>query len=890
MDSIACWNVRGLNKATRQVDVKSLLISNKVFLVGLLETKISSQHKDRVVNAFNSWCMVANYDSDSYGRIWVLWKDAKCTVRCVEQSSQFMHCEVLLHDLKVLVNITFIYGFNDPEGRTALWTDLRRIGDTVSLPWLLLGDFNTTLFLDERIRGGVTVPADVGELSSFTEDMELMDMKATGQIFTWCNNQQNEDRMYCKLDRVLINRTCFNRFPLAEAIFLERSASDHSPSIVRFHDAVVRGRHIFRFCNYWISDSRFIDIVKQAWNIEIKGTPMYIIVQKLKRVKMQLKMLHRSDYARMSQRIEEKRNLLTELQRQVQSNPLSLELQQCEKRAFKEYNQLLDAETSLLRQKSKAEWLEQGDLNTKYFHARVKERLSRTRITSIQDSAGIIVTDANAISQVFLDYYKQLLDTKEQGLCSIDRAVFDRGPVVSEQQGIELCRPVSVEEVKEAVWDIPNSKSPGPDGFTAEFYRAAWDIIKVDVVAAIQDYFLNGKLLKQTNATLLTLVPKSRNPISAVDFRPIACCNIVYKIITKIITARLQPVLPGLIEQTQGAFLKKRSIIDNISICQGLVRNYHRNQGSPRCLMKLDLRKAYDTIDWVFIREVMQAFKFPEEFIQRVIECITSPSFSIMINGSPQGYFHSSRGLRQGDPMSPYLFVLAMDYFAKLLQKLHDSAAFKYHPKCKELKLIHLSFADDIMAFCKGDAVSPILLKEYIDRFANASGLKVNLQKSQVFFCGVNDLLKGILLRQLGFSEGMLPIKYLGLPLIASKLSLIDCEPIMERIRKKIGSWSAKLLSYAGRVILIKSVLFHFQVYWSNVVLLPKGVIKQIEGLYMRYLWSGSSSYSNKAMVAWERVCLPRKEGGLGILQIQAWNKAAFAKLLWKIIGNTDCL
>lgn len=210
--------------------------------------------------------------------------------------------------------------------------------------------------------------------------------------------------------------------------------------------------------------------------------------------------------------------------------------------------------------------------------------------------------------------------------------------------------------------------------------------------------------------------------------------------------------------------------------------------------------------------------------------------------------------------MSPYIFILAMEYLTKLLGKLHNRAGFRYHAKCKPLKLTHLCFADDIMVFCKGDATSPLLLKEYIDLFANASGLKVNLQKSQVFFSVVNDNLKAYLLSQLGFSEGQLPIKYLGLPLIATKLSVADCSPIITRIHNRINSWSAKLLSYAGRLLLIKSVLFHFQVYWSNTFLLPKRVVKNIETLCMHYLWSGSKDVGNMPLVPWSKICLPRSE------------------------------
>lgn len=327
MDSIACWNVRGLNKASRRLDVKSFLSNNKTYLVGLLETKIRLQRKNRVLKAFKDWQSIANYDYCPDGRIWMLWKPAKCSVICLQSSSQFMHCEVLFYDLNVKVLITFIYGFNTTEERESLWAALRRISLSITGPWMLLGDLNTTLLYDEKIKGGEVLNTDTEELASFVEAAEVLDMKYTGHRLTWCNNREGLERMYCKLDRVLINSAWFNRFPLAETIFLDRSSSDHSPSLVRLHDLATQGKHIFKYCNFWSKNEQFMPLVSQAWSTSLYGTPMYILVQKLKLVKTALKQLHRSEYAKLCNRVEEKRQVLAAIQSSVQENPLDIPLQ-----------------------------------------------------------------------------------------------------------------------------------------------------------------------------------------------------------------------------------------------------------------------------------------------------------------------------------------------------------------------------------------------------------------------------------------------------------------------------------------------------------------------------------------------------------------------------------
>lgn len=178
----------------------------------------------------------------------------------------------------------------------------------------------------------------------------------------------------------------------------------------------------------------------------------------------------------------------------------------------------------------------------------------------------------------------------------IDQSVIERGPLLTEAQQQALCRPVTEEEIKEAVWSIDPRKSPGPDGFSSGFYRSAWSTIKGDLIKIVHDFFKKGKMLKQVNCTLISLIPKVNAPYAR-EYRPIACCNVVYKVITKIMANRMQSLLGDIISFNQGAFIKNRSIMDNVLICQDLVHNYHRNDSPARCLFKLDLQKAYDTID-----------------------------------------------------------------------------------------------------------------------------------------------------------------------------------------------------------------------------------------------------------------------------------------------------
>uniref|UniRef100_A0A803QS55 Reverse transcriptase domain-containing protein n=1 Tax=Cannabis sativa TaxID=3483 RepID=A0A803QS55_CANSA len=196
----------------------------------------------------------------------------------------------------------------------------------------------------------------------------------------------------------------------------------------------------------------------------------------------------------------------------------------------------------------------------------------------------------------------------------------------------------------------------------------------------------------------------------------------------------LSEVLPELIHGNQGAFIKKRLLAHNVLILQDLLKGYTRKSISSRCIMKIDLSKAYDTVDWCFVDDILKALRFPSKFISWILSCLQGASYSLLLNGRIQGSFKGEKGLRQGDPMSPLLFVLIMEYLSRLLIQSSKMKGFGFHPLCKSLGLVNLCFADDLILFCKGNDKSIQIVKEAFQRFSEATGLSANKAKSTVFF------------------------------------------------------------------------------------------------------------------------------------------------------------
>ncbi|GJX63923.1 hypothetical protein Tco_0296823 [Tanacetum coccineum] len=359
----------------------------------------------------------------------------------------------------------------------------------------------------------------------------------------------------------------------------------------------------------------------------------------------------------------------------------------------------------------------------------------------------------------------------------------------------------------------------------------------------------------------------------------------------KILTNRIIEGIKEVVSENQSAFVPGRRISDNILLTQELMHNYHLKRGSPRCAFKVDIQKAYDTVDWRFLGFILKCFGFHSTMIKWIMACVTSASFSICINGNVHGYFRGKRGLRQGDPLSPYLFTLVMEILTLILQRrVRTSESFKYHKHCEELRIINVCFADDLFIFAHGDVDSAGVIMASLDEFRKVSGLVPSIPKSMAYFCNVLNHVKMAILNIMPFSEGELPVNYLGVPLISSRLLNRDCKVLVEKARNRIGDWKNKSLSFAGRLQLCKSVIASMQVYWASVLVIPMGIVYDIQQVIRGFLWCNGEYKRGKAKVAWVDICLPKKEGGLGLRSLEIFNLALMTTHIWNIVSNKESL
>lgn len=236
-----------------------------------------------------------------------------------------------------------------------------------------------------------------------------------------------------------------------------------------------------------------------------------------------------------------------------------------------------------------------------------------------------------------------------------------------------LSREVTIEETRRALSSMQNQKAPGSDGFHPLFFKSQWEIIGHSIWDFTRTCFTNPSLIQEVNHTLITLIPKGEDPSKVAHFRPIALCNVVYKIVTKVVTQRLRNVMPYVVSDNQSSFIPGRSTIDNILVLQETIHSFKHLHGKRGfMIVKLDLEKAYDRLEWTFIMDTLDCLGLPGDVKQLILYCLSSASLSINWNGSPTNPFRSSRGVRQGDPISPYLFVLCLE---RLGHKIKDVVA-----------------------------------------------------------------------------------------------------------------------------------------------------------------------------------------------------------------------
>ncbi|XP_019094473.1 PREDICTED: uncharacterized protein LOC109129898 [Camelina sativa] len=819
------------------------------------------------------------------GGLWLLWRESVGRVEVLASTDQFIHAQIQKEE--ETVNLVVVYAAPTVSRRSGLWEKLSGVIRGVVGPLIIGGDFNTILRLDERTWGNGRLSADSLAFGQWISDLALIDMGFKGNQFTWKRGKAASNFVAKRLDRVLCCAHARLRWQEAVVSHLPFFSSDHVLLYVQLNlqRLVDPRRRPFRFEAAWVNHEGFKELVRTSWSSAL-STPAA-----LDALKWRLKKWNREVFGHINTRKEGLVRELKEIQdllAVVQTDELICK----EEQLLKDFETLLEQEETLWFQKSREKHIELGDRNTAFFHLSTVIRRKRNKIEMLKDDEDRWVSHKGELESMAVAYYKRLYSL--QDVSEVWESLSTVGLTsLTDAEKTALMRPFTGEEVVGTVKCMGSFKAPGPDGFQPVFYQKCWETVGSSVTKFVLDFFESGVLPESTNDALLVLIAKVAKPERITQFRPVSLCNVLFKIITKMMVLRLKTVISKLIGPAQSSFIPGRLSVDNIVVVHEVVHSMRRKKGRKGwMLLKLDLEKAYDRVRWDFLEETLVAAGLPANWVTRIMAGVTEPSMSLLWNGERTDSFTAARGLRQGDPLSPYLFVLCLERLCHQIEAAVGRGDWKPIAVSRGgPKLSHVCFADDLILFAEASVAQVRLIRGVLESFCLASGQKVSLEKSKIYFSNnVSREMEQLISAESGIGSTRELGKYLGMPILQKRINKDTFGEILERVSARLSGWKSRSLSLAGRLTLTKSVLSSLPVHLMGAILLPEFTSQSLDKLSRAFVWGSTAEKKRQHLLAWKRVCVPKQEGGLGLRPTRDMNRALIAKVGWRLLHEKDSL
>ncbi|XP_061350094.1 uncharacterized protein LOC133295304 [Gastrolobium bilobum] len=815
------------------------------------------------------------------GGIWILWNSSEVNIQVLHTDHQFIHSKISWLNYHKHEFFTFVYASPRRQERHALWDALENIQPQNNNEWCIMSDFNTYIHSEEKRGSSVHNWRSMQDFQDCLMSCHLSDLGHQGPSFTWRRGNLLE-----RLDRACVNQSWNMSFPNRVISHLPFYNSDHRPILLwdgqpNFSNG---GARPFRFLAAWLTHNSFSDLVKRCWagghnwkasseNFREKATSW-----------------HKDCY-------KEEEKLKNNLHSRLRGIDYSLSQHPChslerlQKEIWQQLNTIYLREEITWYQRSRTDWIRFGDRNTKFFHSATVSRRRRNRIDALQNDVGDWIADPSLLMSMAVEYYDNLY--KEDIPLRPNFPIRNKFPEMERRVMMALESCPSSQEIKGVVFSMGPFKAPGVDGLHSIFFQSQWDVVESSVCNFIKGVFNDPSRIEEVNQTLLCLIPKLENPHTFKDFRPISLCNVIYKTVTKIVANRLKLQMDKLVMPNQCSFIRGRQGTDNVIIAQELIHSMRKKRGSKGWMaIKVDLEKAYDRISWNFLQDTLYDVGLPENLIRLIMLCVSSCTMNVLWNGACTKEFRPTRGLRQGDPLSPYLFVLCMERLAHLISQAVDHMRWKpVRIKRGAPQISHLFFADDLLLFAEASQEQVLIIQQALHIFCDSSGQKVNHSKTRVFFSqNVGHTQAKHLSGLLGFSLTADLGRYLGIPLHHKRVGRSSFFYVLDRMSSRIAAWNHASLSLAGRVTLSKAVLLAIPSYPMQVCSLPQVTCEEIDRKIQNFVW-GSSPHSRRShLVAWKQICMDKKNGGLGLRSMREMNSAFIMKVGFNLVAHPDAL
>ncbi|XP_014755959.1 uncharacterized protein LOC104584065 [Brachypodium distachyon] len=612
-----------------------------------------------------------------------------------------------------------------------------------------------------------------------------------------------------------------------------------------------------RFEAKWLAEDAVDMIVQNAWDGAATSGVDSSLMQKTTKVHEALHAWDRRELKAPRKRIYALKEELEESRR----GPITDDSIADQKEMLLKIELLLEQDEIYWTQRGRVNCLRHGDSNSNFFHNFASARKKKNTIKYLIDEAGVKCEDPAGMSTLIKFYFEGLflskvLEPDEEVLGKVKRKV-------TRDMNRSLLEPFTEEDVKKALFQIGDFKAPGPDGLHAVFYKRYWSLLGDDLVKEVLEAVNSGVIPDGWNGTMLVLIPKVDDPKRVSRFRPISLCNVVYKVISKMLANRLKVILPDIIDEHQSAFVPERLFTDNILLAYECVHSIKKKKGKKGlCAVKLDMHKAYDRVEWCFLEKMMLRLGFDPRWVKLIMACVSSVRYRVKLNSNVIEGFTPTRGIRQGDPLSPYLFLLCAEGLSSLLNHAETSGDLVGVRVCRDAHMVsHVLFADDSLILMEADMHSASSLKRILDSYCASSGQLASDAKSSIYF-SPNTLVedRAEVCFELNIMTESLNEKYLGLlAMVGTDRS--DCfKHLIERVKIKTSGWKAKMLSAGGKEVLLKAVAQSMPVFAMTVFKIPKNICKGITDAMSQYWWGNDDQKKKIHWLAWWKMCIPKEE------------------------------
>ena len=894
---IASMNVRGIGNNNKRRETFNWLRNKQQSIIFLQEVHCTEATIDMWRSEWGYKALFSCLSSNSAGVCILFNNNFKFDIlkTFLDPSGRYIVCDIKTDEK--LFTLANIYAPNEDDP-TFFKQVFDRLHDFACEEIIVGGDFNLVLDVKEDKKGGLprTHQNALKIINQTCEELNLTDvwrtLNAGKHRYTW---RRKKPEIQCRLDFFLISSDLICDTNLADIV--PGYKTDHSMILLKIAlHYNPRGRGFWKLNTSLLKEKEYLNLIKTTidqtkseyqsdnsvnpallWDMikmKVREKSISYATAKNHKTKSREDILFK-EISRLEKELDGNTGLSDTQKSLLQSSLDNLK---------SEMEEIIEYRTKGAVLRSRTRWYNEGEKNTKYFLNLEKRHYRKGTISRLKKGENDFATTDKEILHECESFFKDLYSSKMRtDLISPETDSFfsENDTVLSNEERDSIEGLLTELECLNALKDMESDKSPGTDGLPSEFYQMFWNDVSKPLLEALNYGFEIGKLSISQKRGIIKLIPKKSEELYYVkNWRPLTLLNCDYKIATKAIANRLKTHLHKLISNDQTGFLKGRFIGENIRLIDSVI-NYTAVKKIPGLLLFLDFEKAFDTLELPFIQKTLISFGFGPSIVQWFKTFYNYTESCIMNNGWASNFFSVHRGVRQGCPLSPYLFILSAEILAKAIRKNADIKGLMV--KDTEIKLSQ--YADDTTLILDGSEKSLSEVLRVLESFEKVSGLRLNSKKTEALWIGSCAGKSEKLYSEKDFNWQNTKVKVLGVWLsthqeITTKLNFSEK---IEKMRNCLGSWSVRRLSLIGKITVLKSLIASQVIHLLSPLQVNSQIIKQMNDLFFEFLWNSKGDKIKRNVITQDY-----GNGGLRMIDIASFNKALKSVWIRKYLDESN--